>query len=375
MQIEFIAAPTTVPSVLSPASRKTPSKKSTATAIQGAWNQWLSQSNTFPAPVQIACSKRQMAIALLIDNRNALPLSTAWHLMNTFIKMQGSHLVYQDYLCNPGPASVSQRMKSIGSETVAVAAAIAVAWSQNMRYIGCKNDVNRLYKAKVWDKHWKGSGPDFLCFNTAGEATFIEVKGSVSKPTAPPHPVNQEFVNQKLQSINAKLLLPSSVPARFILSKASRNSAGQISVQWFNDRKLTEHTDAQKHNAPLALAVAVSNFYQLLRALHVHVLFQPGRFVHYFSTATSYESTHNAPASVIIHQGTANTLLKAEQWFHDVRPSAKEPSPAMQELASRIWQELNQQTSPEVQADALLSLSKQFTRTVTPLPLGFVALG
>ena len=266
MKLRFIDSPKLIlPTKLPPTALKTKN------SINKVWGDWAKDSTTaFPAPQspEPNFTAHELAIALMSDFRNQLPFRHAMSLVSTFIDEAAPELSFHQHL-----AAGSQRFKAISSELVGTMVAIAYARKCGHQFLGSMSDVNKL-SPNAWTRPWTGNGPDFLFASTGGLVTFVEAKGTGAAAGPKKNIVDKDFVRQKVQSLNAKLDLPTYLTPpnepRFVLSRVTMEANCRVQLQWFNQaaEKLEK---SERVSKPLVLAVALGNFRQIGRAQSVHL--------------------------------------------------------------------------------------------------------
>ena len=269
--INFEDAPTGISSIAAAGATAAKARSQ----VLKAWRKWLpGLPASWPSAQAIPIADADLTNSLVEDNKLRVPYAACRKLVEAFTETNGSH-----HRVRARIELASPRLKAFASELVAIASTIHVAQTKGLVFIGNRNDVNTYFLSKktsppVWSIRWRGFGPDYLFSDAVGNATFVEVKGEVfARESTPSKKRLKAFVEKKVQSMNASLSLPKSFPPppsiRHVLSRVRRDKNHAISVRWFNERQPPdEHTEEDREPCdPLVLAVALSNFHQILRSL------------------------------------------------------------------------------------------------------------
>lgn len=365
---------------ISPAARKTAAKA--AAAVEVVWNAWL-PGNTFPGPQSPLplIGVAQLTSALIEDNRNVIPYLTARRLVAAFIDVAGPSLSYSGHLDH-----ASQRLKAIASELIGSTASIAVAKSQNLGYIGSRSDVNNSFGSEVWRRPWGGDGPDYLFANHVGDITFLESKGRGTPSVTPTSPLSKTFLKHKVQSLNARLVMPSYIGVqpvvRYILSRVTKEDGRRIQIQWFNDRHVSDRPVVE----PLVLAVALSNFKQIARAQGVDPFEASHEGASAFTilvprsgngliAAQSGSESGQLPGTVFIRARVKQLFVNIEKFF-ETRKSLKgvfelEGADSYAGLAVDLFHKLAAENLLAYDRKFAAELEVELQQSVMPLPMGY----
>lgn len=264
MKLRFIDSPT----VLLPNKLPPDTALKFSNSVRKAWSAWAGNAATaFPAAQspEFSFTSHELAVALMQDCRNQVPYRHALSLVSAVVDEEAADLSFHQHL--PG---CSQRFKAITSEWMAAMVSIAYASRCGLGFLGSMPHVNKLWPG-AWSRRWKGDGPDYLFATIGGQSTFLEAKGRGGPATSKANLVDDDFVRHKVQSLNAKLLLPKVLPtpspSRFVLSRVTMELNGRVQLQWFNQAGGTKPAVCK----PLVLAVALSNYLQVARAQGVEM--------------------------------------------------------------------------------------------------------
>lgn len=345
--------------------------------ISAAWKKWLTNpANSFPKEEEFSASLYDLSTALLQDNKYQIPFAECERLVEAFVDYSGALTCLKGHVRLASP-----RLQAMASEVVSVTSTILAAQRKGLCFVGIQDDVNRYFGGDpVWTKPWDGSGPDYLFSNFDGNATFVEVKGELSKPCTKLNPAKgiEGFVKQKVQSINAELQLPAEFPKpqlRYVLSRVRRACDDQVSVRWFNERE--DSSNGQASDA-LTLAVALSNYEQLLRSLGVDLNRGDRSQIEDYRTLMPDEvrvaSTPDysyPPGTVFVPGIVFEAFRRIDVWFSafrqvDRRHQAADIVEEARELKDALKNALSNHPSSQS-----VDLGKEVQARVVGLPMGF----